>query len=354
MTNPKRPRHPGQDAEENPKVVSAFSPLDLSDSSFNQLSPELVMRKGRMGDAYIKTNRLTPQEVEDIVQLQNRLHIRFGEAAVRLGLLTEEEVQEVLDKQFNYASFGVKGKASKISQSLAILHAPGSEAAEAIKRLRSEVLVRLGEESMIAIAVLSPAKGEGKSHIAASLAIAFAQLNIKTLLIDANLRSPVQHKLFGIANQTGLSTILAKRSAKSLDAIPEIMPDFWVLGSGPLPPNPLEILSAPKFSELLDHFANQVSVFIIDTPPTTQSADAQMIARQTGRALFVARENLTKLAELKKAKNEMTAAGVDVLGTVYNQPFKHDGLFDRGLLKVLAAPLSWVWSRVSRSSKGDA
>ena len=160
---------------------------------------------------------------------------------------------------------------------------------------------------------------------------------------------PVQHKLFGISNQIGLSTMLAKRSAKSLEAIPEVMPDFWVLGSGPVPPNPLEILSAPKLSDLIAHFSDQVNVFIIDTPPSMQWADAQTIARQTGRALFVARENLTRLADLKKAKNEMTVAGVEVVGTVYNQPSKHGKLFSLGFLRWITAPIAWLRDRFSRS-----
>ena len=309
-----------------------------------------------MGDAYIKSNRLIQAEVDEIVQLQNRLHIRFGEAAIRLGLLTEEEVRDVLDKQFNYATFGSTGKAQKISPTLAIVHNPSSDDAEAIKRLRSEILARLGDDSShaIAVTVVSPLNGEGKSHIAASLAISLAQLNIKTMLIDANLRNPVQHKLFGLKNQTGLSTMLAKRSAMSLEVIPEVMPDFWVLGSGPLPPNPAEILSAPKFSAFLEFFSQGITLFIIDTPPTLRWADAQSIARQTGRVLFVARQNVTRLSDLKKAKHDMVAGGVEVLGTVFNQPPKAISAAGKTLVAALAAPFLWVMRRFSGESKGDA
>lgn len=328
--------------------ASSFDPIDVSGSSFARLSSEEVMRKGRIGDAYIKTNRLTREEVDQIVALQKRLHIRFGEAAVRLGLLTEEEVHEVIAKQFNYASFGAKSKLARISASLAIVHAPQSEAAEAIKKLRAEILVRLEEEPSVAIAMISPVKGEGKSHIAASLAVAFAQANIPTMLIDANLRAPVQHLLFGIQNQTGLSTILAKRSARSLEAIPEILPGFWVLNSGPLPPNPIEMLSPPKLVDLLDHFAPQIRMFVIDTPAATAWADAQTIARQAGRALIVARENLTKLADLKAARADMESAGVDVLGTVYNRPPQRDQQGWRALLRWLSAPLAALGRIMSR------
>ena len=313
-----------------------------------------ISNKGRMGDAYIKAKKLSPTEVDAIVHLQSELHIRFGEAAVKLGLLTEEDVREVLDIQFDYASFAANGGAARISSSLAIVHAPASEAAEAVRRLRSELLVRLGQESSASLAVLSPTRREGKSHIAASLAIAFAQLNIKTMLIDGNLRDPIQHRLFSLSNQSGLSTILAQRSSNSLDAIPEVIPNFWVLGSGPLPPNPLEILSAPRFRALLDHFAKQVAVFIVDTPSAMQFADAQMIARQTTCAMLVARENLTKLTDLKKSKNEMEDTGIEILGTVYNQPPKSADSEGHGWRASMLSPFSRTWGRLTRTPKGGA
>ena len=328
---------------------SVFSPLDPLASTYGQLSTNDVMRRGRMGDAYVKSKRLTPAEVDAIVQMQEKDQIRFGEAAVRLGLLTKDEVREVLDVQFDYTSFTSNGKLANISRTLAIVHSPGSEAAEAIKRLRSELMVRFADKPSSALALLSPLKQEGKSHIAASLAIAFAQLNIKTMLIDANLRLPVQHKLFGLTNQFGLSTILAKRSTRSIESIPEVMPNFWVLTSGPLPPNPLEIISAPKLSTLIDYFSKDVSVFIIDTPSTMQWADAQMIARQTGYGLFVARENMTKLADLKNIKKEMEAAGVEILGTVYNQPGSR---FGNNFLNEIFSQISSIWSKKGRSEKG--
>lgn len=275
------------------------------------------MRRGRMGDAYVRAKRLTVEDVDMIVALQKRLDIRFGDAAIRLGLLSETEVREALNTQFNYSSFPTID-ATSISKTLDILHAPDGEAAEAIKRLRSELISRLEGEATIVLAILSPTAGEGKSHIAASLAISFAQLNIRTMLIDANFRNPILHTLFNLSNQTGLSTILAKRSLGSLDAIPEVTKNFWVLGSGPPPPNPVEILSAPRLKSLIETLSRKVKVFIVDTPSSLKWADSQIIAGQTGYALFVARENMSKLDDLKRSKAEMESHGVNVLGIVYN------------------------------------
>jgi protein-tyrosine kinase len=283
----------------------------------------LTSNESRMGDACIQSQRLTPVQVDAIVDLQNRKHIRFGEAALELGLLSEQDVRELLNVQFRNASFSSRALMARVSPKLAILHAPDSEAAEAIKRLRSELLAHMGQDRRMAFAVVSPAKREGKSYIAASLAIAFAQLNIKTLLIDANLRDPVQHTLFGLSNQTGLSTILANRSSGSLAAMTEFVPGFWILGSGPPPPNPLEILTAPWFKSFLEPLSAQVSVIVVDTPAGNQWADAQMVAGQTGSAVLVSLKDWTQLADLKKFNRDMSSAGIDVLGVVFNQKAKH-------------------------------
>ena len=93
---------------------SVFSPLDPLASTYGQLSTNDVMRRGRMGDAYVKSKRLTRAEVDTIVQMQEKEQIRFGEAAVRLGLLTKDEVREVLDVQFDYTSFTSNGKLANI------------------------------------------------------------------------------------------------------------------------------------------------------------------------------------------------------------------------------------------------
>ncbi len=251
-----------------------------------KLTEETVMRKGRMGDAFIRAKKLTAEQVNNVVRIQNERGLLFGEAAVKLGYLSSAEIEDVLEKQFNFNSpLGRRG--TQIASSLAIVHSPYSEEAEGIRRLRSQIVSKVGEGQQIALTILSPLKREGKSHVAASLAVAFAQLNIPTMLIDANLRAPTLHKLFGIPNQTGLSTMLARRSPKTIDQTHPVMPNLWVLSSGPPPPNPLEILSPPNFSSLLARFSSEINVFIIDTPAATIWADGETIARQTGFALMV-------------------------------------------------------------------
>lgn len=308
-----------------------------------KLTEETVMRKGRMGDAFIRAKKLTAAQVDNVVRMQNEKGLLFGEAAVKLGYLSNSEIEDVLEKQFNFNTpLGRRG--TQIASSLAVVHSPYSEEAEGIRRLRSQIISKIGEGHQIALTILSPLKREGKSHVAASLAVAFAQLNIPTMLIDANLRSPTQHKLFDIPNQSGLSTMLARRSPKTLDQTHSVMSNLWVLTSGPPPPNPLEILSPPNFSNLLARFSQEITVFIIDTPAATIWADGETIARQTGFALMVGRENFTKLADLRTMYREIAGVGVNMLGTVYNQPPKSV----RGSLRTLWTKVTSPFSSLTR------
>lgn len=274
----------------------------------------------RMGQAFIAAQKLTEEEVIRIVQLQQRKRIRFGEAAIKLGLLNEEDVHEVLSQQFNYQTIAKHGDGNKkrISSRLLISHSPYSAQAEAIRRFRSEIMVRTGEQPCLVIALTSPNAKEGKSHLSASLAIAFAQLNLKTLLLDANLRKPSLHQLFDMTNKTGLSTMLAGRTLPSLDMSHAITNFLHVIPSGPKPPNPSEILSAPNLSELIDKFKPDVRVIIIDTPPTRVGADAQIIASQAGNVILVCRKDQTTAANLKLAYENIETGSVKVLGTFFN------------------------------------
>ena len=295
---------------------------DGEDSRFSDVNLEVSSEEmlGRMGQAFVNARKLTQDEVGQIVQLQRRSRIRFGEAAIKLGLLSEQDVHEVLSQQFNYQTVSkhAAGSRKRISTRLLIAHSPYSTEAEAIRRFRSEVLLRVDDSQCVVVALVSPNSKEGKSHLCASLAIAFAQLNMRTLLIDGNLRKPTLHQFFDLPNKTGLSTMLVGRTLATLDLAHLITSNLHVITSGPKPPNPNEILSAPNLIELLDRFKQEVQVIIIDTPPSRVGSDAQVIAQQAGTAVMVCRKDFTKISDLKDAQHDMKTASVNLLGSFYN------------------------------------
>ena len=123
---------------------------------------------------------------------------------------------------------------------------------EHLRSLRTQLSLRWFENQQAALAIVSPGSGEGRSWIAANLAVLFAQTGKRTLLIDADLRRPRQHALFGIPERNGLSSILAGRAG--LDGLTEIpgVPDLTVLPAGVVPPNPQELLARPLFQRLIN------------------------------------------------------------------------------------------------------
>ena len=190
-----------------------------------------------------------------------------------------------------------------------------------MRAIRSQLMLRWfdrAEERQI-LTIVGAERGEGRSWLAANLAIVFSQLGERTLLVDADLREPRQHFLFYLENQIGFSTLLAGRSRE--EAIVRI-PDLGglsVLPAGPTPPNPLELLNRLNFDEFMLQAKSAYDVVIIDTPSMSIGEDAAMIAIKTGAALAVARVGSTRVSAFTDLVQGLTDAGVSVVGSVLNE-----------------------------------
>jgi len=197
---------------------------------------------------------------------------------------------------------------------------PFSPQVEALRALRSQLMLRWFSEHGTMIAIVATQVGEGSSHTAANLAVVFSQLGEKTLLIDANMRQPRQREIFNLQESRGLSDVLADRATKE-EAIVRIASfmGLSVLGAGTLPPNPQELLSRSTFRELLAQVGNEYDIVIVDTPPADGNADFQAIVARTGGALLVSRKNKTKIADLADLTDQIKGIGAQVVGAVLNE-----------------------------------
>jgi protein-tyrosine kinase len=146
----------------------------------------------------------------------------------------------------------------------------------------------------------------------------FAQLGERTLLIDANMRQPIQHRLFNIDNSVGLSALLTGRAGREIARRIHPQLRLYVLPAGAAPPNPQELLARQMFEVVMDHFASQFSLVIVDTPAVSETADAQIVAANAGSAILIARHNYTRQSNLLAAMESLTQSGVTVVGTVLN------------------------------------
>jgi len=208
----------------------------------------------------------------------------------------------------------------RINSELVVANDPFHTRAEELWALRTQLLIRWSnrEPRHRALAIVSPGSGEGRSYVAANLAVVFSQLGERTLLIDADLRAPRQHRIFNIPDRIGLSAVLSGRADRGA-VVP--VPEFGtlsVLPAGARPPNPQELLSRHAFAALLNELGTEFDVILLDTPPAKLYADAQSVALRAGSVMLLARKDHTRVADTTSVIRELGDTGVRIIGTVLN------------------------------------
>lgn len=189
--------------------------------------------------------------------------------------------------------------------------------AEAYKTIRTNLMFVLPNKSKKTIAISSSLPGEGKSTTALNVGISFSQLDQRVLLIDGDMRNPTIYKKLKINNSKGLSSILVG-FCEIDEAVKNIYPNFDVLTSGPLPPNPAELLGSDNMSELLKVLNDYYDCIIIDTPPINVVSDALILTPKTDGLVMVVRQNVSTHDQLKRSLKSIEFANVKFLGSILN------------------------------------
>lgn len=264
--------------------------------------PALDPPAGRsIGAILIDAGRLSPADAESILRFQKQHGSRFGDAAVELGLLSREDIRFALARQFDYPCLTAgdpdSGRDPRPDGSLVAAYRPDVRIVEQLRGLRSQLMLRWFESarSSKALAILGAGRREGRSFIAANLAVVFSQLGERTLLIDADLRFPTQHRLFRLDGRPGLSELLSGRAGGDAAVRIPGLRALSVLPAGALPPNPQELLGRSVFGEVLHAACRDHDVVLIDTPAAGEYADALTLAARAGGALLVARQDHASL-----------------------------------------------------------
>ncbi len=283
-------------------AIVSDSQLETTDSS-------------RIGEALIAHASLTKIDVDKVLALQAEKNLLFGEAAKQLGLITEDDLQKVLSQQFNY-SYLQEGN-NKLSQSLIAAHKPFSPEVESLRSLRSQLIMRWFEQGNKTLAITSASNQDSASLLAANLAIVFSQLNKKTLLIDANLRHAIQHKLFNIDTKVGLANILANRQGRYTLVKQQSLPNLAILTAGTKVPNPQELLSQSGFVELILDLEKVYDVIIIDTSPLEFGSDVLNVVSKVKAAIVVAKKDTTVATYVQYLNQQIVATGAKVIGSVF-------------------------------------
>jgi protein-tyrosine kinase len=287
----------------------------------NQNSSNMQMSSDNdrsIGDIISQTKGLTIDQMQAILDYQRSHSVKFGEAAVELGFVKPSDVMWALSQQFHYPYS--QSSTLNISPELVMANNPFSEAAKQFRDTRTKLLqgVLDPQNARVAIAIASADIGDGKSFFAANLSIALSQLGRRTLLVDANLRSPRQHAIFNIDNKGGLSSILSGRSGGNVVRPIDELPELYVLPVGVTPPNPIELLQHISFRQLMLDLLSKFEYVLVDTPADAHGSDGRVIASVCGAALLVTRKNNTNMAGVKAMLDDMKKAGTYVAGAVMN------------------------------------
>ena len=275
-----------------------------------------------IGDILVAAGRLSSADASLIVEHQRQHQIQFGDAAIALKLLTKDDIDFALARQFDYTYLALQD--TSLSTDLVAAYKPFSVIGENLRAVRSQLMLRWFNTDPLrkVLAVVSPGKGDGRSFVAANLAIVFAQQGQRTLLLDADLRAAPgagQQALFKLGKNAGVSGILASRINLDAAALPvPSLPGLTVLPTGAIPPNPQELLGRPEFGQLLGNAAQQFDVIIIDTPAGDDYADAEIIAARSGAALMLARKNKSLLPSVALLARRLQEGGVTLVGSVLN------------------------------------
>ena len=207
-----------------------------------------------------------------------------------------------------------------LSSSLVTLSAPLSSGAEAIRALRTHVLTQHIHAGRRGLVVCGPTFDVGCTFVATNLAVALAQIGLKTLLVDCDLRAPKVQTLLPSRNASGgLAACMANAHAVVGDFVePDVLPNLSVLYAGSAEGNAQEVLAGERFEIILKECLRDYDVTIVDTPPANVSADARRTSNIVGYSLVVARRNKSLVSDVKTLVEQLVDDHATVIGTVMN------------------------------------
>lgn len=258
--------------------------------------------------------KLQAADVERVLLIQSERGLRFGEAARQLGLISDSDIQQVMARQFDYRY--LQPGQEKYSSDLVAAYQPFSAQAEMLRAIRGQLVSRWFSAGHRALTVVGSHPSDRASLLAANLAVVFAQLGKRTLLVDANLRTPSQHAIFHLGSRKGLSDLLVGRAGPEAIVNLPAFESLFVLPSGSLPPNPHELLNRERFAQVYEKLTTQFHVVLCDAPSFTLAPDSTAIAARTGGVMVVARNDHSRASDLLAMKEQFSICGAEIVGSV--------------------------------------
>jgi capsular exopolysaccharide synthesis family protein len=203
------------------------------------------------------------------------------------------------------------------SGSLITVSEPRGTASEDYRSLRTSLLYSLVDTPPKVVVVTSAGPSEGKSTTCANLGVVLAQVDKQTLIVDCDMRKPTIHRIFGLRNLQGLVNVLAGEHGLH-QVCQEALPGLKAITTGPVPPNPAELLSSRRFAELLNQAREEFDYVLLDVPPVGIVSDPVIAATQADGVLLVIDAQNTRKGAVRQAMRSLEGVGANVIGTVMN------------------------------------
>ncbi|PID85634.1 MAG: hypothetical protein CSB13_07030 [Chloroflexi bacterium] len=297
--------------------------------TFNNLN-DLQIKQAKETSNLIQIEEAKPHEIPIRPRTETNVLLAAavgGMIAVGIIFLIEylddtiKTPDQVLEKT-NLATLGAIAiiKDHTIGSGLITQNAPRDPISEAYRIIRTNLSFSTVDKELKSYLVTSASPGEGKSTTAANLAVVLAQTGKKVVLIDADLRRPIQHKIFNLPNNMGLTTsILDGRTPVTAHLQQTKISNLGLLTSGPIPPNPSELLNSRRMQDVLKELEDNSDLVIFDTPPVLTVADASIIGPQVNGVLLVINTGRTRQEAFINAVDRLRRTGTHIFGAIFNR-----------------------------------
>ncbi len=271
-------------------------------------------------DALLRLGYLSEDQSARVASHQLERGLDFDQAALELGFITTDDLDRAREQLIT--SLALQNVARRpVSDELVVIAEPSSRRSESMRLLRTQIISQHLKNGRRGLACVSPTDGVGCSYIAANLAVSLSQVGYKTLIVDANMRSPRVDQIFGLdPNAPGLSTFLSLQVSRPERVVnANVLPGLAVMTAGPPTPRPQELLSGNRFRDGVNTLLREYDLVLFDTPAANANADALTVGAAAGYALMVARRDQSYYRDVSTLTEQLAASRCAVVGAVLNE-----------------------------------